>query len=164
MDLLATLRERILAFAASRYGRQLGEDVAQEVMLVLHQKYSHVTDPGQLLPLALQIARFKLIAHARKSVRRGENRSIDIADAPIADPQVNLILEAEQNELLERMRAALPLLGERCREIFRLKLDGMSFPEIQLSLGASNINTVYTWEARCREDLKRLMMQTRRPQ
>lgn len=164
MDLLAALRERILAFAASRYGRQLAEDVAQEVLLVLHRKYSHVTDPAQLVPLALQITRFKLVAHARKSARRGENRSVDIADHPIADPQVNLILEAEQNELLDRMRESLPLLGERCREIFRLKLDGLGFVEIQSALGAASINTVYTWEARCREDLKRLMTQARRRQ
>ncbi len=164
MDLLAALRERILAFAASRYGRQMAEDVAQEVMLVLHQKYSHVTDLAQLLPLAIQITRFKLVAQARKSARRGENRQVDVADEPIADPQVNLILEAEQNELLDRMRSALPLLGERCREIFRLKLDGLSFPEIQSAMGAANINTVYTWEARCREDLKHLMTGTRRAQ
>ena len=77
---------------------------------------------------------------------------------------MNLILQAEQNELLEKMRAALPLLGERCREIFRLKLDGLSFPEIQAAMGAPNINTVYTWESRCREDIKRLMTQTRRAQ
>ena len=66
MDVLAALRERILAFAASRYGRQLAEDVAQEVLLVLHQKYAHVTEITELVPLALQIARFKLVAHARK--------------------------------------------------------------------------------------------------
>jgi len=85
MDLHAALRERILAFAVSRYGRQMAEDVAQEVMLVLHQKYSHVTDPAQLVPLALQITRFKLVAQARKSVRRGENRQLDVDEAPIAD-------------------------------------------------------------------------------
>lgn len=142
----------------------MAEYVAQVVMRVLHQKYSHVTDPAQLVPLALQITRFKLVAQARKSARRGENRQVDVDEAPIADQRVNLILQAEQNELLEKMRAALPLLGERCREIFRLKLDGLSFPEIQAAMGALNVNTVYTWEARCREDIKRLMTQTGRAQ
>ncbi len=164
MDVLGALRERILSFAASRYGRQIAEDIAQEVLLVLHEKYSHVTDPAQLVPLALQIARFKLVASARKATRRGEHRTVDIIEEPIPDPQVNLILEAEQNELLERLRHCLPLLGERCREIFRLKLEGLSFPEIQSILGAASINTVYTWESRCREDLKRLIAQHRRPQ
>jgi len=164
MDVLATLRERILAFAASRYGRQIAEDVAQEVMLVLHQKYNHVTELSDLIPLALQITRFKLTSQARKINRRGENRTVDIAEAPIPDTQVNLVLQAEQKELATLLYKALPQLGARCREIFRLKLEGQSFPEIQLALGATNINTVYTWEARCREDLKRLMTQSRRPQ
>lgn len=164
MDVLAALRERILAFAASRYGRQLAEDVAQEVLLVLHEKYAHVTEITELVPLALQIARFKLVAHARKSARRGENRTIDITEEPIPDHHVNIILETEQRELICHLHACLPKLGERCREIFRLKLDGQSFPEIQLALGAASINTVYTWEARCREDLKILMAQARRPQ
>jgi RNA polymerase sigma-70 factor (ECF subfamily) len=164
MDVLATLRERILAFAASRYGRQIAEDIAQEVLLVIHQKYSHVTAISELVPLALQITRFKLTAAARKSSRRGENRTIDIDEEPIPDTQVNLIHELEQNELLAQLQEALPQLGDRCRDIFRMKLEGLSFPEIQQALGAANINTVYTWEARCREDLKRLMTAKRRPQ
>lgn len=164
MDVLATLRERILAFAASRYGRQLAEDIAQEVLLVIHQKYPHVTAISELVPLALQITRFKLTAAARKSNRRGENRTVDIADEPIPDHHINIIHEAEQNELISQLHRAFPQLGDRCRDIFRMKLEGLSFPEIQQALGAQNINTVYTWEARCREDLKRLMTQSRRPQ
>ena len=164
MDVLATLRERILSFAASRYGRQIAEDVAQEVMLVLHQKYAHVSELTELIPHALQITRFKLVSQARKSARRGENRSVDIDEQPIPDHQVNLVLELEQKELLDQLHHALPQLGERCRDIFRMKLEGLSFPEIQQALGAGNINTVYTWEARCREDLKQIMTKTRRPQ
>jgi len=164
MDVLATLRERIISFAASRYGRQIAEDIAQEVLLVIHQKYSNVTAISELVPLALQITRFKLTSQARKSARRGENRVIDVDEEPIADPQVDLIHEVEQKELLDRLHHALPQLGDRCREIFRLKLEGLSFPEIQKAMGATNINTVYTWESRCREELKRLMTPQRRPQ
>jgi RNA polymerase sigma-70 factor (ECF subfamily) len=164
MDVLAALRERIRSFAASRYGRQMAEDISQEVLLVLHEKYSHVTEMSELVPLALQIARFKIMAHSRKANRRGEGREVDVAEFPVADPQVNLALEAEQRELIGRLEAALPRLGERCREIFRLKLAGHRFPEIQQILGAASINTVYTWEARCREDLKRLLQEVRKPQ
>jgi RNA polymerase sigma-70 factor (ECF subfamily) len=164
MDVLAALRERIFAYAASRYGRQIADDIAQEVLLVIHEKYSHVTELVELVPLSLQIARFKLMAQARKSARRGEGRQADVAVMPLADPGVNLALEAEQRELVGRLEAALPQLGERCREIFRLKLAGKSFPEIQQLLGANSINTVYTWESRCREELKRLLVEGRRPQ
>ena len=44
-------------------------------------------------------------------------------------------------------------LDDRCREIFRLKLLGKSYVEIQQELGAASINTVYTWDARCRKEL-----------
>ena len=44
-------------------------------------------------------------------------------------------------------------MGERCRELFRLKLQGRSFPEIQELLGAASLNTVYTWDHRCRKQL-----------
>jgi RNA polymerase sigma-70 factor (ECF subfamily) len=162
MDALAALRERIFAYAASRYGRTLAEDIAQDVLLVIHEKYAHVTALGELVPLALQITRYKLMAHARKAARRGEGREADVAEMPLADPQVNLALEAEQRELVGRLEEALPQLPERCREIFRLKLEGMSFPEIQQVLGAASINTVYTWEARCREALKGLLLALRR--
>jgi RNA polymerase sigma-70 factor (ECF subfamily) len=48
-------------------------------------------------------------------------------------------------------------LGERCRELMRLKLQGKNFLEIQKAMGASSINTVYTWDFRCRKHLLELM-------
>jgi RNA polymerase sigma-70 factor (ECF subfamily) len=41
--------------------------------------------------------------------------------------------------------------------LFRLKLEGKSFAEIQTILGARSINTIYTWDARCRKRLLELM-------
>jgi RNA polymerase sigma-70 factor (ECF subfamily) len=66
-----------------------------------------------------------------------------------ADP----LTAAEQREMRERLVAAVSQLGERCRKLFALKLDGKSFPEIQVALGAASINTVYTWDFRCRKNL-----------
>jgi RNA polymerase sigma-70 factor (ECF subfamily) len=34
-----------------------------------------------------------------------------------------------------------------------LKLDGKGFAEIQEILGAGSINTIYTWDSRCRKEL-----------
>ena len=50
--------------------------------------------------------------------------------------------------------AAIETLGSRCRELFRLKLLGYSFPEIQDRMGVASLNTVYTWDFRCRAQLK----------
>ena len=66
-QILQSLRERILAFAASRMGRDAAEDLAQEVLVLLHEKYSHVTRLEELVPLSFQILRFKLVSLRRKS-------------------------------------------------------------------------------------------------
>jgi len=63
----------------------------------------------------------------------------------------------ERKEMLERLTAAIGQLGGRCRELFRLKLEGRTFPEIQKILGVGAINTVYTWDHRCRKHLLELM-------
>jgi len=41
--------------------------------------------------------------------------------------------------------------------MFRLKLEGHSFPEIMTILGERSINTIYTWDLRCRKQLLALM-------
>ena len=59
--------------------------------------------------------------------------------------------------MLERLARAVGQLGERCRELLRLKLEGRGFPEIQKAMGAATLNTVYTWDHRCRKRLLELM-------
>jgi RNA polymerase sigma-70 factor (ECF subfamily) len=154
---LVRLGERIRAFAASHYGKDFADDVSQEVMVVLHERYAHVTTLEDLMPLAFKIARLKIMGMRRKAQRRGEAGQISVDDLPLADDAPDAETLAARQEMADRLAAALPKLGDRCREIFRLKLEGLSFPEIQARLGASNVNTVYTWEARCRKRLLELM-------
>jgi RNA polymerase sigma-70 factor (ECF subfamily) len=148
-EILAHLRERIVAFAASRIRKEIAEDLAQEVFIVLEQKYPNVVSLDDLVPLSLRILRFKMAAYRRKEVRHGETQEL----TELADQGLNPELWAERQELLGRLEHAIPKLGQRCREIFRLKLLGRSFAEIQEHLGAASINTVYTWDARCRQKL-----------
>jgi RNA polymerase sigma-70 factor (ECF subfamily) len=155
--ILEKLRERIVAFAASRISRDVAEDLAQEVLMVLHDKYPHVASMQELVPLSLQIMRFKMVAARRKSVRRGEVGQVSIDEIQLPDLGADPATEVEQRELLDRMKAAIPRLGDRCRELFRLKLAGKSFAEIQAEMGAGSINTVYTWDARCRKNLLEMM-------
>jgi RNA polymerase sigma-70 factor (ECF subfamily) len=151
--ILAQLRERIVAFAASRMGRDVAEDLAQEVLMVLEQKYSHLAEIGDLLPLSLQIVRFKMVGARRKSVRRGEFGQVPVDEIQVASSAASPEEEARRQQSVTRLAAAIQKLGERCRELFRLKLLGRSFAEIQEELGAASINTVYTWDARCRKNL-----------
>jgi RNA polymerase sigma-70 factor, ECF subfamily len=152
-EILSKLRERIVGFAASHLQRDIAEDIAQEVMLLLHTKYGQVGDIEDLVPLSLRIARFKIAAAHRKAHRRGEDRQANVDDVALADPGMGPGEQVEKKEMLERLSHALEQLQGRCRELFRLKLQGKSFPEIQGVLGARSINTIYTWDSRCRKQL-----------
>jgi RNA polymerase sigma-70 factor (ECF subfamily) len=156
-EILAKLRERIVSFAASHLSRDAAEDLAQEVLMLLHEKYTHLERPEDLLPLSLQIVRFKIMAQRRKAVRRGEYTQVSISDIQLPDLDANPASYVERKEMMERLTGAIAGLGERCRELFRLKLRGKTFPEIQKIMGVAAINTVYTWDHRCRKNLVEAM-------
>ena len=151
--ILARLRERIVAFAASHLTRDAAEDLAQEVLLLLHEKYAHLERVEDLLPLSLQIVRFKILSTRRKASRRGEYTQISVTDLPLPDLDASPLDYVERRQMMERLARAMSGLGERCRQLMRLKLQGRTFPEIQKIMGASTINTVYTWDHRCRKNL-----------
>ena len=152
-QILDRLRERILRYAASKLSKDAAEDVTQEVLLVLHEKYTALERMEDLVPLSLEIARFKIWGARRKSVRRGENTSVTVDDLPLAGTQADPLEQTERRERLDRLESALKELGDRCRELFRLKLQGHSFPEIRKRLKVESLNTLYTWDSRCRKQL-----------
>jgi len=90
-------------------------------------------------------------------VRHGEYSQVSITDIPLPDLDPSPADQLERKQMLERLARALPQLGERCRDLIRLKLQGKSFPEIQKIMGAAAINTIYTWDHRCRKNLMELM-------
>jgi RNA polymerase sigma-70 factor (ECF subfamily) len=155
--ILKSLRERILAFATLRVSRAQAEDLTQEVLVVLHEKYPSVADLTGLVPLAFQILRFKMLDVHRKSLRRGEYNQESVDDLPLADPGDDPATQLDQKQRVDRLLAAIGQLGERCRELFKWKLEGKSFPEIQKIMGQTSINTIYTWDLRCRKQLLTLM-------
>ena len=156
-QILASLRERILAFATLRVSREQAEDLTQEVLVLLHEKYALVTELTELLPLAFQVLRFKMLDAHRKSLRRGEYNQQSVEDLPLADPGDDPATRLDQKQRVDRLLAAIAQLGERCRELFKWKLEGKSFPEIQELMGQTSINTIYTWDLRCRKQLLSLM-------
>jgi RNA polymerase sigma-70 factor (ECF subfamily) len=156
-EILASLRERILAFATLRVSRAQAEDLTQEVLVVLHEKYLNVTDLTELVPLAFQVLRFKMLDAHRKSLRRGEYNQESVDDLPLADPGDDPATQLDQKQRVNRLLAALAQLGDRCSELFKWKLEGKSFPEIQKIMGQNSINTIYTWDLRCRKQLLSLM-------
>src|SRR5712671_2401583 len=113
-EVLAKLRERIVVFAASHISRDVAEDLAQEVLMLLHEKYAHLERPEDLLPLSLQIVRFKIMSLRRKSVRRGEYTQVSITDIPLPDLDANPAEYVERKQMLERLSKAMSGLGDRC--------------------------------------------------
>lgn len=156
-EILRQLRERIVAFATSRGLREGAEDLTQDVLMVLHEKYPHVTELIELVPLAFKILRYKMLDRHRKTLRRGEYNQESVDDCPLVDPEDDPSMQAEQKERVTQLIAALQQLGERCKKMFRLKLEGHTFPEIQEIFGERSINTIYTWDSRCRKQLLTLM-------
>ena len=152
-EILVRLRERIVGFAASRYAREGAEDLAQEVLVVIHEKYSHLERLEDLVPLSLQILRFKLFAQRRKAVRHGEYTQVSVDDFPLRGDAPDPEEAMARKETLERLTKGIARMGERCRELFRHKLQGRTFPEIRELMGAEALNTVYTWDHRCRKQL-----------
>ena len=147
----------MFAYAASHTWRDSAEDLVQEAMVVLEERYRHLERPEDLVPVAFEVLRLKMTAAYRKAVRRGEPVAVSVDDQPLADPRENPEEETGRKELLERLRTAVRAMEPRCRELFRLKLEGKSFAEIQAVLGVRSINTIYTWDSRCRERLLRDM-------
>ncbi|MGE0471417.1 MAG: RNA polymerase sigma factor [Nitrospira sp.] len=156
-QILATLRERILAFATSRVSRDHAEDLTQDVLTVLHDKYPTVSELTELVPLAFQVLRYKMLDAHRKALRRGEYNQESIEELPLADPGDNPVTQLDQKQRVDRLLAAMAQLGEHCRELFRWKLEGKSFPEIQKLMNQTSINTIYTWDLRCRKQLLTFM-------
>ena len=156
-EILERLRERMVGFAASRIQRDAAQDIAQEVLMVIHEKYGHLERLEDLMPLAFEILRFKMIALRRKAVRRGEYNRVSVEDIQLKDAGDDPEAEAERRELRARLIEAIGRLGERCRRMIALKLEGKNFIEIQKILGAASVNTVYTWDYRCRKQLLEIM-------
>lgn len=156
-QILARLRERILAFATSRVSRDHAEDLTQETLVVLHEKYPAVTDLTELVPLAFQVLRFKMLDAHRKAFRRGEYNQESVEELPLADPADDPATQLDQQQRVARLLSAITQLGDRCRELFKWKLEGHSFTEIQKLMGQASINTIYTWDLRCRKQLLSLM-------
>ena len=155
--ILTSLRERIVAFATLRVSRDHAEDLAQDVLALLHDKYPHVVELTELVPLAFQVLRYKMLDAHRKALRRGEYNQESVENLDVAASGGTPEAQLDQQQRVERLVGALSRLGERCRELFRWKLEGNSFPEIQRLMGQKSVNTIYTWDLRCRKQLLLLM-------
>ena len=125
--------------------------------MVIHEKYSHLDAIEDLLPVALRTTRFKMMAVRRKQVRHGEHTAVPADEMPLTDGRPSQADEFDRKQQRERLAQAIEALGERCQQMLKWKLAGKGFAEIQVLLGVESINTIYTWDHRCRKQLLELM-------
>jgi RNA polymerase sigma-70 factor (ECF subfamily) len=156
---LAALRERTLAFAASRLGRDVAEDLTQDVLMLLVEKYPAVEHAEDLVPLSLKILRFKMASYWRRVRRRGEDTASPVDELDLRAPGLSPAELAERSQLAERIETAAAHLEPRCQTILRMRLEGYSFAEIRTHLRAAATGTVHTWDFRCRQKLLALVHQ-----
>ena len=153
-SVLAQVRARVFGFAASRVSRDMAEDIAQDTLLLLSTKYAHLSGVADLVPLSMRIARLKLMNHWRKA-RRAPVLSVDGPNPP-PEPSAEEDVEdgVHRQMMLQGLLRGIDTLSERCRRLMALRLEGRDFEEIRQVMSVDSINTVYTWDNRCRKSLR----------
>lgn len=115
-QILSALRERILAFATSRVSRDHAEDLTQDTMAVLHEKYPLVSELTELVPLAFQVLRYKMLDAHRKALRQGQSslgqlqESVTTDEASGSHEQTTYVVNQDRSvpELLVRILIGKP--------------------------------------------------------
>lgn len=148
------IHARILRWATSKVGEGRAPDLAQDVMLELTRKYSHLDDPDDLIPVAVQILKYKSWGDIRRRYRRKEDHQLQVEDVLLEYQGPS----PEQWVLKRELRGLLPVavrrLSQACRELIGLKLQDKSLKEIIDHLGVPS-GTVYARSSRCREALRK---------
>ena len=124
---------------------------------MLIKKYSDVRQIEDLLAIGMKTMKFKILGHRRKAKSSGLDGALQVDDMQLRSEQPDAAELLERRQLADRLAEAVNKLGDRCRELYRLKLAGKSYEEIRDLMGAKTTGAVYTWDFRCREQLKPLL-------
>jgi RNA polymerase sigma factor (sigma-70 family) len=141
--LLARVRVRIVGFATYLGCGNDAEDLAQETMVVLFNKYAEVADAEEMSKLAPKIcANLALNWRRNKSnPAKAVELPVGLADASGQDPES----AATEKELKGLLLKAIQGSDARCKELLRLRLAGANTKEIAADMGmtAGAVDTAY---------------------
>lgn len=143
--------ERLFALAVHVVFREdVANDIVQEIFIHLYEKADSLNYATSLKTYLFNSVRNRCFNYLRD--RKVEDRRMSLyTEACIWSENVELI---EEEEVLTRVREAMSVLPEKCREICELRFfEGMKFEEIAERLGTSE-STVRVQVARGMEKLR----------
>lgn len=152
-EILVRVRVRIVAYAASRVRSERAEDIAQETLMLIETRYSHVHDEPDLTKVGLKIAYYKVLES-----RRGP-RIEGFADGPESEgaaPPVHPGLSPEELALVAQLKRQMANLSPECRDMWRYHLEGVDYDQIQRITGV-NKNALFQRWRRCRLALREMV-------
>jgi RNA polymerase sigma-70 factor (ECF subfamily) len=141
--LLEGVRVRIVGFATYLGCGSDSEDIAQETLLVLHNRYAAVNDRAEMLKLAVRICANLAANWRRRKSNTARAREVPEAMAdPIGRNPESALMEKQLQELLLK---AIRESGERCKQLLRLRLGGAKTKDIATLMGtkAGAVDTAY---------------------
>jgi RNA polymerase sigma factor (sigma-70 family) len=145
------IRQRILASAKSHFSPDDAEDLTQQTMVVLMERYAD-RPIEDLLALGLQVLT-RLRLHQLSSYKRRSEEG---------DPRVEELLDSDQSPeqaVLNQERAAILAkaigkLGEPCRDLLLHWMRGDASEVIRDKLGFSSTTAVHVALSRCKNKLR----------
>ena len=160
-DNLATLRERILAFAVRRLVPHWAdfaeaEEIAQSCVVALWQQYPDKRDLAEMVRIGIGVARHKIAQFHRDREKMpdltGDPADHWNAEDPFSAERLLERLCARQD--MDRLLLGMLKLPARCRELMRLKLiEQRSYDDIRGITGISG--NIYETTRRCFQSLLR---------
>jgi RNA polymerase sigma factor (sigma-70 family) len=148
-DNLQMVRDRIRGFLlARRHHPSDADDVTQDCIVALLDRYPHVRDRIDMLKLATRIAGNRICQLYRDRAR--------LDQLPESTPAAGNAEEAAQNrEMADRVLLGMMELQTRCRDLLRMLLiEQKDYSEIRALLGVES-DYIYVLRERCFQALKR---------
>ena len=152
-ELFGRIRHNVFGFLRRRHGESDAEDMTQRAILVVLERYPHISQERDLVPLAIRCAQYVQMEEMRKRRRTVQppEGGFDLPSGELPTEE-KLLWDARVDQLYK----AIPKLGERCRNILRQRLLEVPSNTIAASLETTTA-TLFVWESRCRAGLQKLI-------
>lgn len=137
----AFLREQfpvLVRFLARRTDEEDAKDVAQESMIRLMRYRAHPPEKLKLLMYRIALNALNDVGRRSQSRQVAAHVTLDDSFEYLQSPDLDHESRLDNQQELERVRAAILQLPTRCREVYLLnRIDGMSYSEIARHCGVS---------------------------